>query len=121
MKKEEAIARGVEPSVILPTTWMLNFDEQLIDIVVMPFYVNNVDASVNSNFLFGLLYQIKSKTVILNPELRQMMRDISDLLVYVISEAVDKRPDLILMYYPSKYDFYWFVARIVCLLERMED
>lgn len=84
MKKEEAIAKGVEPSVILPTTWMLNFDEQLIDIVVMPFYVNNVDASVNSNFLFGLLYQIKSKTVVLNQELRQMMRDISDLLVYVI-------------------------------------
>jgi hypothetical protein len=38
----------------------MNFDEQIIDIVAMPFYLNNVDASVNANFLFGLLYQIKS-------------------------------------------------------------
>jgi hypothetical protein len=24
------------------------------------------------------------------------------------------------MYYPSKYDFYWFVGRLVGVLERME-
>ena len=48
-----------------------------------------------------------------------MMRDITDLLVYVLNDAIDRRPDLILMYYPSKYDFYWFVARILGLLERM--
>lgn len=47
------------------------------------------------------------------------MRDITDLLVYVLNDAIDRRPDLILMYYPSKYDFYWFVARILGLLERM--
>lgn len=102
-------------------TWIMNRKEQIKDIVVMPFYVNNVDASVNSNFLFGLLYQIKSKSVVLDSELRQMMRDISDLLVYVVNGAIDRRPDLILMYYPSKYDFYWFVGRIVSLLERMEE
>jgi hypothetical protein len=50
-----------------------------------------------------------------------MIRDVSDLLVYAIDQGVDRRPDLILMYYPSKYDFYWFVARIVGLLERMEE
>lgn len=48
-----------------------------------------------------------------------MMRDIADLLVYVLNDAIDRRPDLILMYYPSKYDFYWFVARILGLLERL--
>jgi hypothetical protein len=45
-----------------------------------------------------------------------MMRDIADLLVYVIEDAISRRPDLILMYYPSKYDFYWFVGRTLGLL-----
>ena len=42
-----------------------------------------------------------------------MIRDITDLLVYVIQDAILRRPDLILLYYPSIYDFYWFVARNV--------
>lgn len=119
MKKQQAEALNKTPSVILPTTWIMNYDQQIIDVVVMPFYLNNVDASVNANFLFGLLYQIKSKSIVLNDQLRQMIRDVSDLLVYAIDHGIDTRPDLILMYYPSKYDFYWFVARIIGLLERM--
>lgn len=47
------------------------------------------------------------------------MRDVTDLLVYTMEDAIYRRPDLILVYYPSKYDFYWFVARVVGLLERM--
>jgi hypothetical protein len=49
-----------------------------------------------------------------------MARDIADFLVYAIEDAVDRRPDLILMYYPSIYDFYWFVGRLVGVLERMK-
>lgn len=49
-----------------------------------------------------------------------MARDIADFIVYAVEDAVDRRPDLILMYYPSKYDFYWFVGRLVGVLERME-
>jgi len=48
-----------------------------------------------------------------------MARDITDFLVYAVEDAVDRRPDLILMYYPSKYDFYWFVGRLVGVLERI--
>lgn len=84
----------------------------------MPFDLNNVDASVNANFLFGLLFQIKGGFEA-GSELRQMMRDIADLLAYVIEDAIHRRPDLILMYYPSKYDFYWFVGRTLGLLQRM--
>lgn len=49
-----------------------------------------------------------------------MIRDVTDLLVYTIKDAVERRPDLILMYYPSKYGFYWLVARVVSLLERID-
>ena len=49
-----------------------------------------------------------------------MARDIADFIVYAVEDAVDRRPDLILMYYPSKYDFYWFVGRLVGVLERMQ-
>jgi hypothetical protein len=118
-KKAEAESKGLEPNVILPTTWMLTREETIIDIVRMPFDLNNVDASVNANFLFALIFQMKSG---FQPsgELRHVIRDITDLLVYVVNDAVERRPDLILMYYPSKSDFYWFVARIISLLERIE-
>jgi len=49
----------------------------------MPLDMNNVDASVNANFLFGLVYQMQHGY---NPEteLRAMMRDVADFLVYTI-------------------------------------
>ena len=50
-----------------------------------------------------------------------MMRHISVFLEYTINKIIDDRPDIILLYYPSKYDFYWFVARIVHLLKRNHE
>ena len=47
-----------------------------------------------------------------------MIHDTVDLIEYVIETVSKGRLDLILVYYPSKYDFYWFVARIVNLLKR---
>lgn len=47
-----------------------------------------------------------------------MMTDTADLLEFTITNIIMKRPTLILVYYPSKYDFYWFVARLVGLLKR---
>lgn len=46
--------------------------------------MNNIDASVNANFLFGLIYQVKSNNVHLNGELKQMIKDITDMLVFVV-------------------------------------
>lgn len=97
---------------------MLFNEETVVDALRMPFDLNNVDASVNANFLFGLIFQMRNGY---KPEVetRVMIRDVTDLLVYTIQDAIERRPDLILMYYPSKYDFYWFVARIVALLQRI--
>ena len=108
-------------SIILPTTWILSTDEQIASILKMPFSVNNIDASVNINFLFGLLYQIDQNEVIPSKEVRQMVRDVADMLVYVIEEVITERPDILLLYYPSRFDFYWFVARTLAYLERRQS
>ena len=84
----------------------------------MPFKSNNVDASVCANFLFGLAHQVIAGEVQLTDELKQMMLDTTDLIQFTINKIINKRPSLILVYYPSKYDFYWFVARLVNLLKR---
>jgi len=55
------------------------------------------------------------------PELSQLVSDISELLAYVIKEKISLRPDLALVYYPSKYDFFWFVSRIVNLYKRQDS
>ena len=34
---------------------------------------------------------------------------------------MEKRASLMLVYYPSKFDFYWFMARLVNLLKRRND
>ena len=50
-----------------------------------------------------------------------MMTDTVDLLEYTVEEIMEKRPTLALVYYPSKFDFYWFIARIVNLLKRHQE
>ncbi len=54
------------PSLILPTTWLIKLDEQVTDLLMMPFSSNNVDGSVSANFLFGLCYQVLGEEVKLN-------------------------------------------------------
>ena len=79
--------------------------------------------SVATNTLFGINQFILSRTSaesseIFDAELQQMYSDIVDFIVYgVQSEIILRRPDIALLYYPSLYDFYWFVSRNVYLLE----
>lgn len=114
-RKAEANSKNQAPRLTLPTTWLINRDETVADIIPLPADSNDIDAGVNANFLFGLIYQIKGGYKP-SAELREMMRDVADLLVYTMEDAIYRRPDLILEYYPSKYDFYSFFARVVGLL-----
>lgn len=109
--------------LILPSTWLLTFDEIIEGKLTMPFRTNNVDASVCANFLFGICYQILAEEISLEskPELLQMTLNTVELLEFTVEEILQKRPTLMLVYYPSKYDFYWFIARIVHLLKRNSD
>lgn len=42
----------------MPTTWIMKEDEQVANMIEIPFNVNNVDATVCTNVLFGLSYQL---------------------------------------------------------------
>jgi hypothetical protein len=49
------------------------------------------------------------------------MHDSADLVVYAIEGAVHRRPDIILMYYPSNYAFYWYASRLVSYLHTIPN
>ena len=44
------------PDLKLFTTWILDFSEQVKDLLAIPLYVNNVDLSVNANIMYGINY-----------------------------------------------------------------
>ena len=50
-----------------------------------------------------------------------MVHDTVDLIEFVIKTLASKRLDLVLVYYPSKFDSYWFVSRTVSLLKRYSN
>lgn len=39
------------------------------------------------------------------------------MIVAQISDHLQERPDLELTYYPSAFEFYWFVARTLSVME----
>ncbi|KAH3765840.1 hypothetical protein Pelo_2376 [Pelomyxa schiedti] len=111
---------------MLPTTWITNIDQSRVDFykgIVMPFNVNNVDASVAANVLFGLTSQV----VLLYPDfswfttdLQQLYLNTTNYISWTIeSQAFSTRPDIGLLYYPDPYAFLWFVSRTQRLLSEL--
>lgn len=88
----------------------------------MPFNTNNVDMTVNANSLFGLnslltTLPIDEANNLFDEGLKGIYKNVTSLLSYGISSGIVlERPDLALTYYPSEYDFYWFVGRNIHLL-----
>ncbi|KAL9653326.1 hypothetical protein ABK040_001962 [Willaertia magna] len=111
-----------EDEIILPMTWMMNINENINNYpnIAMPFNINNIDLTVLSNFLYGII----SHTIYIsnleyknNLTLQKMLISTSKLIEYVILNKLElNRPDLILVYYPSIYDMYWFLSRTNYLL-----
>ncbi len=50
----ETTSRNITPSLKLITTWITNYEDEVLDIYAMPMLVNNVDLTVNANSMFGL-------------------------------------------------------------------
>ena len=105
-------------------TWITNLegDKENYPDVAMPVHVNNVDLSVNANSLFGLSHVVITHPDLVTDELLNLYRSVSELVVWAIeNEVVLTRPDVVILYYPSVYDFYWFVARVCILLEKYSN
>ncbi|KAF2076254.1 hypothetical protein CYY_002432 [Polysphondylium violaceum] len=120
-------------SLLLPTTWFESMSEQknTFPDLQMPFNVNNVDFSVATNTLFGIasaLYQLQleaGNSDILDEIFTQDIQNLCLSTAYLIenvvtSQIVYNRSDLALLYYPSIYDFTWFVSRTVFFLQEFE-
>ncbi|KAL4426332.1 hypothetical protein ABPG74_011484 [Tetrahymena malaccensis] len=118
------IQQNSEFPITLFSTWLINQNDEKSNVVKQPFHTNNVDLTVNANSLFGLnsllttLSKEEAENLFSNDlDLKGLHRNVTNLLAYGIqSGIVLSRPDLALTYYPSEYDFYWFVARNVHLL-----
>eukprot|EP00475_Leptophrys_vorax_P008931 TRINITY_DN15835_c0_g2_i1.p1 TRINITY_DN15835_c0_g2~~TRINITY_DN15835_c0_g2_i1.p1 ORF type:complete len:644 (+),score=160.84 TRINITY_DN15835_c0_g2_i1:90-2021(+) len=116
---------GKKSSLSLITTWLLSQADVQKNFVSkgvsMPFQANNVDASVAANMLFGLISASFNQEGFFRytheEKIRNLISGTADMLEWILREnVINNRPDLTLLYYPPVYDFYWFVARIVHLL-----
>jgi len=50
--------------------------------------------------------------------MKDMVRSSLDLIEWVITSGqLLKRYDILLLYYPSVFDFYWFISRVLVVLK----
>ena len=88
----------------------------------MPFHINNIDLAVSANVLYGITAAILNDLVpspreAFDEEVQVIYENTTALITYIVETNFTGRPDLALDYYPSKYNFYWFLARTLNLLE----
>lgn len=127
------------PDFALPTTWVMSLSGENdqnpnageAPQVAMPFNVNNVDATVVANFLYGiisldrsrdtngqsLLTEAEATNGSISERLPEILKDSSIYLKWLAdNNLINTRPDLALDYYPSRYNFYFFESRDLAIL-----
>ncbi|KAJ5073806.1 hypothetical protein M0811_08370 [Anaeramoeba ignava] len=104
------------------TTWFLNRNEykENYPYRMMRYNINSVDASVCSNFIYGLSQLSVSKLIPLtewmSDEIKKLYLDTSIFVDWTIkSGRLVERPDLGSLYYPPIYAMYWFTSRTLSL------
>ncbi|XP_067659668.1 uncharacterized protein [Haliotis asinina] len=109
--------------VALVSTWIQDIDETRYMYArgdVMPFNINNVDVTVSANTIYGITSAIL--TGLLHPKIlddvdvQKIYLNTTSMLIYEINSNMTDRRDLALTYYPSLFEFYWFVARTAFLI-----
>lgn len=127
LKEYSSRSPQVKEGMSFVTTWFQNVNEVFSSSAKgsskMPFNSNNVDATVIANSITGIVYALWTEPETYLPnfdaEMQQLVFWSGKLLEWILkTDAMSKRPDLILLYYPSVYDFYWFIARLYNLLSR---
>ena len=104
-------------------TWALNLteDNKTLDNYAMPFNTNNIDLTVSSNVVYGLtaavLGGMGDPKQWFDEDVQMIYENTTDLLAWGIERNFSSRPDIALTYYPSVYNFYWFTARTLNLIQ----
>ena len=82
--------------------------------------VSIMDLAVGANVIYGitscLLAQLETAGDWFDEDLQVIYENTTELITWMIERNFTGRPDLALPYYPSIYNFYWFVSRIYNLL-----
>lgn len=111
--------RGDTDSVLLVTTWLQHHSEIKESAAhgssKMPFSVNNIDATVLCNALYGMASMVihggpeYADKLDNDRDLQNLFKSSIRLLAWILeTDQLSKRADLVLLYYPPVYDFYWF-------------
>ena len=113
------------------TTWLMSIAENRVQFsggVAMPFNVNNIDASVNANAVFGLAKAFLSDagrgqpTDWFDADLQAAVVGACKYVAWILDDnQLAKRPDLVLTYYPPKYNLYWSIGRTLAALDGAPD
>lgn len=121
---EKSSTAGTDLALV--TTWIQDTDEVrtlFAKGVSMPFNINNVDVTVAANAIYGitmvaLTNMTDNPSVLIDADVEKIYLNTTSLVAHEISNNFTSRPDLALTYYPSKYEFYWFVTRTYSYLNR---
>lgn len=111
----------------LITTWMQKISqiEKQQTYRKMPFALNNVDASVTVNVLFGIASTALTDQSMLNnfnDKVGKLFLDNAKMVAWLIKEkVVINYTALTLLYYPPKFAFYWFTARLLHLINNAKE
>ncbi|GFR75110.1 hypothetical protein ElyMa_005769800 [Elysia marginata] len=120
---DEAKENGSDVALI--TTWAQTLTEQQqysSKGSTMARGINNVCLGVTANAVLGITRALISglfeeSLVAGDPLMRQIYLNSSTLLAYQLDKNLTGRPDLALMYYPTRVQFDWMVSRTVAELE----
>ncbi|XP_052270678.1 uncharacterized protein LOC127871618 isoform X2 [Dreissena polymorpha] len=119
---EDALTQQQDVAIV--PTWLQDTDEVRVLFdkgVAMPFSVNNIDVTVCANFLYGMVTCIGNNVCpvdLIDPDVQKIFMNTTALVAHEIKVNLSSRPDLALTYYPSKFEFYWFVTRSYAWLNR---
>ena len=108
-------------------TWEMTNEDMIVNNIEhlcyeAPFNMNNVDATVAANAIFGLTRSLvwmsddnNSNSIDwFNDDVQRIYHNTTNLLIWIIENNwPNRRPELLFLYYPPRYDFYWFVSRIL--------
>lgn len=105
------------------TTWLHTITEDYATrySYAMPFHVNNIDLTVTANVLYcvtsSILTQLANPQDWFDEDVQMIYENTTNLITWMIGKNFSGRPDIALTYYPSVYNFYWFTARTLNILQ----
>ncbi|KAK6167741.1 hypothetical protein SNE40_021702 [Patella caerulea] len=123
----EFLEKAGGTDLALVPTWIQDTNEVRVLYakgVAMPFNVNNVDCTVAANTIFGItsavINGLLQGNIFSDVALQKVYLDTAAMIAFQIEHDFGGRVDLALTYYPSLFEFYWFVARTYNMLESQD-